>query len=273
MEQSIAGGDTSLTEASISDKLEEFRSKQKDFVSLSFDTIAGSGPNGAIIHYHPTHENCAKINKDAVFLLDSGGQYKDGTTDVTRTMHFGTPTKHEKRCFTRVLQGHIGLATAVFPKGTTGSKLDVLARLPLWSDGLDYQHGTGHGVGAFLNVHEGPQGISSRENTTAFQPGMTITNEPGYYEANAFGIRIENVMAVKEVEPLHRFPADQQYFGFEALTLVPIQKKLIDWELLSKQEKEWINDYHRECREKVGPLLSGVHEKEWFDKATEAFTA
>ncbi len=167
-----------MTECSVSDKLEEFRSKQKDYISLSFDTIAGMGPNGAIIHYKPEPKTCAKVTSESLFLCDSGGQYRDGTTDVTRTLHFGTPTQKQKECFTRVLKGHIALDRVVFPNGTAGRELDILARMFLWESGLDYRHGTGHGVGAFLNVHEGPQSISFRDAPVKvpMQVGMTITN-------------------------------------------------------------------------------------------------
>eukprot|EP01087_Luapelamoeba_hula_P012101 TRINITY_DN3362_c0_g1_i1.p1 TRINITY_DN3362_c0_g1~~TRINITY_DN3362_c0_g1_i1.p1 ORF type:complete len:721 (-),score=114.43 TRINITY_DN3362_c0_g1_i1:88-2250(-) len=270
LEDRLKDGDTTLDEVSVSDKLEEFRSKQADFVSLSFDTIAGSGENGAIIHYKPEKATCSAVTQDKMFLVDSGGQYRDGTTDVTRTVHFGSPTAHEKRCFTRVLQGHIALATAVFPQGTTGSKLDVLARMHLWKDGLDYRHGTGHGVGAFLNVHEGPQGIGTRDppNPTPLLPSMTITNEPGYYESGAFGIRIENVMAVKQVDTPHTFDG-QLSFGFENHTFVPIQQSLIDTSLLSHEEKAYLNDYHKECREKVSPLIEDASVVAWIEKATQ----
>jgi Xaa-Pro aminopeptidase len=272
LEAELEKGNTSLTECSVSDKLEEFRSKQKDFVSLSFETIAGSGPNGAIIHYKPEESSCAPVTKNHLFLLDSGGQYRDGTTDVTRTMHFGTPTAQEKAAFTRVLQGHIALDLAVFPRGTSGGKLDVLARMPLWKAGLDYRHGTGHGVGAFLNVHEGPQGISFREGAlgVALQPGMTVTNEPGYYEDGAFGIRIESVLIVKEANTPHRF-GDIPYYGFEHITFSPIQTKMIDLALMSEEDIKWVNDYNAECLHKVGPLLSGAP-LDWLKKEAKPLT-
>ncbi|KAF9552243.1 hypothetical protein BGW38_009494, partial [Lunasporangiospora selenospora] len=231
-------------------------SEQKGYVGSSFDTISSTGPNGAIIHYKPTRPTAANIHPDQLYLCDSGGQYLDGTTDITRTLHFRTPTEHERRCFTRVLQGHIALDSVVFPKGTTGFQLDLLARRPLWSEGLDYRHGTGHGVGAFLNVHEGPHGCGTRPSfhEVALSPGMTLTNEPGYYEDGQFGIRIENVLVVREVKTRHEF-GGHPYYGFERLTWVPIQTKMVDRGLLSEQEKVWINEYHSECREKVLPLL------------------
>jgi Xaa-Pro aminopeptidase len=239
-------------------------------MGLSFDTISSTGANGAIIHYKPEPETCSTVKVDEMYLCDSGGQYRDGTTDVTRTMHFGTPTRHEKDAFTRVLKGHIQLDRAVFPKGTTGFVLDVLSRLPLWQAGLDFRHGTGHGVGSFLNVHEGPHGIAPRItcNDIALEPGMTITNEPGYYEDGKFGIRIENIMLVKEMDTPHRF-GDRPYYGFEHVTLVPIQTKLIAVDLLTPEEKEWINTYHLKVKEKVLPLLeSGSDAHEWLLKET-----
>ncbi|KAG0018511.1 hypothetical protein BGZ82_000415 [Podila clonocystis] len=228
----------------------------RGFVGPSFDTISSTGPNGAIIHYKPEKPMAAMINPDLMYLCDSGGQYTDGTTDITRTLHFGTPTRHEKQCFTRVLQGHIAIDSAVFPDGTTGYLLDILSRRALWSDGLDFRHGTGHGVGAFLNVHEGPHGCGTRLsfNEVPLVPGMTLTNEPGYYEDGKFGIRIENVLLVKKKETRHRF-GGKDFFGFEHITFVPIQTKLIDRSLLSPSEVGWINRYHAECLEKVLPLL------------------
>ncbi|KAJ2847689.1 hypothetical protein J3B02_004111 [Coemansia erecta] len=192
-----------------------------------------------------------------MFLLDSGGQYRDGTTDVTRTVHFGTPTEWQRECFTRVLKGHIALDRAVFPSGTSGYVLDPLARLPLWELGLDFRHGTGHGVGSFLNVHEGPQGVSMRKNIidVGFQHGMTITNEPGYYEDGAFGIRIENTCLVVKTKTPHDYTNGNGYLTFEPVTMVPIQKKLIQTDLLTFVEREWLNSYHATVWEKVSPLL------------------
>ncbi|KNE58607.1 hypothetical protein AMAG_04170 [Allomyces macrogynus ATCC 38327] len=252
---------TDIDEVDGSDALEEFRSKQHNFVGLSFDTISGSGPNGAIIHYKPEKGACRIIDADHVYLCDSGAQFKDGTTDVTRTLHLkGTATDFEKACYTRVLQGHIALARAVFPKGTSGFSLDILARAPLWQVGLDYRHGTGHGVGHFLNVHEGPHSISPRTGSldVALVPGMTVSNEPGFYheesdEHRGFGIRIENVIVVKEANTPHQFGG--AYYAFENLTMVPMDKNLIDLSLLSVDEKQWLDAYHAECWEKVSPLL------------------
>eukprot|EP01112_Ceratiomyxa_fruticulosa_P008266 TRINITY_DN2136_c0_g2_i1.p1 TRINITY_DN2136_c0_g2~~TRINITY_DN2136_c0_g2_i1.p1 ORF type:complete len:603 (+),score=137.06 TRINITY_DN2136_c0_g2_i1:50-1858(+) len=254
------------TEYSVSAVLAEFRSKQPDFFSLSFETIAGSGKNGAIIHYKPEKENSAEVSIDKVFLCDSGGQYKDGTTDVTRTLHFGNPTPHEIECYTRVLKGHINLGLAIFPDKINGHQLDILARIPLWNLGLDYAHGTGHGIGAFLNVHEGPHGISFRPNKETLKEGMLVTNEPGYYEQGNFGIRIENVMAVITVQPKHK--SADKYLGFEHITLVPYCRKLIDIASLERAEIEFVNKYHRECLEKVGPLLDGDSLK-WLQRECE----
>ncbi|KAJ1417115.1 Peptidase M24 [Sesbania bispinosa] len=249
--------DRILTEVEVSDKLLEFRSKQAGFLDTSFETISASGPNGAIIHYKPEPESCSNVDGNKLFLLDSGAQFVDGTTDTTRTVHFGKPTTREKECFTRVLQGHIALDLSVFPEGTPGFVLDAFARSFLWKVGLDYRHGTGHGVGAALNVHEGPQGISYRYgNLTPLVNGMVVSNEPGYYEDHAFGIRIENLLYVKSVETPNRF-GGIQYLGFEKLTYVPIQIKLVDLSLLSAAEIDWLNNYHSLVWEKVSPLLDG----------------
>ncbi|KAI9314514.1 peptidase M24, structural domain-containing protein [Dichotomocladium elegans] len=256
LEKELKAG-VKLDEVEGADRLEKFRSEQADYVGLSFDTISSTGPNGAIIHYSPEKETCKVIDIDQIYLCDSGGQYKDGTTDVTRTYHFGTPTAYEKRCFTRVLQGHIAVDSVVFPKGTTGFLLDPFARSALWKDGLDFRHGTGHGVGSYLNVHEGPHGIGIRiaYNDTPLAVGMTVTDEPGYYEDGKFGIRIENVLIVKNVDTPNNF-GDRGYLGFEHVTLVPVGLNLIDHELLSPDEKKWVNDYHAECRKEIGPLVA-----------------
>ncbi|OAY42282.1 aminopeptidase P2 isoform X2 [Manihot esculenta] len=254
--------DVKLTEVDVADKLLEFRSKQAGFLDTSFDTISGSGANGAIIHYKPEPESCSIVDSKKLFLLDSGAQYVDGTTDITRTIHFGEPTAYEKECFTRVLQGHIALDQAVFPENTPGFVLDAFARSFLWKIGLDYRHGTGHGVGAALNVHEGPQSISFRfGNMTPLQKGMILSNEPGYYEDHAFGIRIENLLHVKEMNTPNHF-GGIDYLGFEKLTFVPIQAKMVDLSLLSASEVNWLNDYHSQVWVKVAPLLDGPA-REW----------
>ncbi|RUS34439.1 peptidase M24, structural domain-containing protein [Jimgerdemannia flammicorona] len=260
-----------LDEVDAANYLAGLRAQQADFIGLSFDTISSTGPNGAIIHYSPHKPTAKTIDPKLIYLCDSGGQYKDGTTDVTRTYHFGEPTAHEKRCFTRVLQGHIAIDAATFPKGTSGYLLDPFARAALWKDGLDFRHGTGHGVGAFLNVHEGPHGIGTRVsfNQTPLQAGMTVTDEPGYYEDGNFGIRIENVLLVKDVQLRNNF-GDRGYLGFEHVTLVPIGLNLIDVHLLSREEREWVNTYHAECLSKVGPLLEeGSLALEWLRRETQ----
>ncbi|ERN17574.1 hypothetical protein AMTR_s00059p00137420 [Amborella trichopoda] len=208
-----------LTEITASDKLESFRAKQKHFKGLSFPTISSVGSNAAIIHYVPEPKTCAEMDPDSVYLFDSGAQYQDGTTDITRTVHFGKPSSQEKACYTSVLKGHIALDTAIFPNGTTGHALDILARLPLWKDGLDYRHGTGHGIGSYLNVHEGPHLISFRPHArnVPLQASMTVTDEPGYYEDGNFGIRLENVLIVKEADTKFNF-GDKGFLSFEHIT-------------------------------------------------------
>eukprot|EP01100_Stratorugosa_tubuloviscum_P002603 TRINITY_DN1618_c0_g1_i1.p1 TRINITY_DN1618_c0_g1~~TRINITY_DN1618_c0_g1_i1.p1 ORF type:complete len:623 (+),score=239.91 TRINITY_DN1618_c0_g1_i1:59-1927(+) len=265
LEQELENGNENLNEINVCTKLNEFRSVQKHFFSLSFETISCVGSNAASPHYKPTPESNKKIDKNHLYLLDSGAQYHDGTTDVTRTVHFGNPTSREKECFTRVLQGHIAIDTCVFPKGTNGLKLDILARMYLWRAGLDYLHGTGHGVGSFLNVHEGPHSIGGRGDTPLY-PGMTITDEPGYYEEGNFGIRIENVLIVKKAEIANTFLSGE-YYCFEPITLVPIQKKMFELNILSNHEINWINEYHKKCWEIVGPFTEGKV-KDWLREST-----
>eukprot|EP00238_Polyblepharides_amylifera_P007280 CAMPEP_0196584342 /NCGR_PEP_ID=MMETSP1081-20130531/46711_1 /TAXON_ID=36882 /ORGANISM="Pyramimonas amylifera, Strain CCMP720" /LENGTH=612 /DNA_ID=CAMNT_0041905515 /DNA_START=110 /DNA_END=1945 /DNA_ORIENTATION=+ len=247
-----------VSEAGGAARLEKFRAQVQGFVSLSFETISSSGANAAIIHYKPPKTGSKNISPKEIYLVDSGGQYRDGTTDVTRTIHL-TPSlasAHLKRCFTRVLQAHIAVDTAVFPDGTSGYHLDILARAPMWRGGLDYRHGTGHGVGAFLNVHEGPQGMSMyrRSDEVGFKSGMTISNEPGYYEDGSFGIRHENVLFVKNAETENQF-GDLNYLCFENMTFCPFQVSMLDISLLAKSEIDWLNAYHEQCMDKIGPLL------------------
>ncbi|XP_067012527.2 xaa-Pro aminopeptidase ApepP isoform X2 [Anabrus simplex] len=255
-----------VTEISGAKRLEEFRKEQEDFVGLSFETISSSGPNGAIIHYSPSPETDRAITSKELYLCDSGGQYYDGTTDVTRTIHFGVPSQYEKECFTRVFKGQHQLGTAVFPSKIKGNCLDTLARKYLWDVGLDYRHGTGHGIGHYLNVHEGPMGISWRvyPDDPGLQEGMCLSNEPGYYEDGKFGIRLENIVRIIPSSAPHNFQ-DRGYLTFETITLVPIQTKMLDRTLLTEEEVSYLNDYHKECREKVGSLLKKQHQNEAYD--------
>lgn len=269
LEDFVTGGGL-LNEVQAAEKLEQFRAMEHGFLMTSFSTIAGSGPNGAVIHYSAEEETCAMVNGNQVFLLDSGGQYVDGTTDVTRTMQLGgTATPHEKECYTRVLQGHIAIDQAVFPEDTTGLMLDALARVPLWRIGLDYRHGTGHGVGAGLNVHEGPQSISPRvgSNKTGLKEGMIVSNEPGYYEDGKFGIRIENLLVVVKKETAHGF-GGKSYLGFERLTHVPIDMNMINPDVLSEAEIEWLDSYHGDVWAKLSPLMEEGRYKEWLREKT-----
>ncbi|XP_048237381.1 xaa-Pro aminopeptidase 1-like [Haliotis rufescens] len=254
LEKDVSHG--TVTEVSAADKLEGFRRQQEDFVSLSFDTISSIGADAAIIHYKPSAESNKPITSDQIYLCDSGAQYRDGTTDITRTVHFGSPTKYEQECFTRVLKGHINLSRTVFPNDVKGHNLDTLARLSLWEAGLDYLHGTGHGVGAFLNVHEGPCGISPRVSLSEIplEEGMILSDEPGYYEDGKFGVRIESLVLVVKADTQYNF-RKKGYLTFEPITLVPIQTKLIDPSLLTEQEIDWLNEYHTRCREVIGAEL------------------
>ncbi|KAJ7746479.1 Creatinase/aminopeptidase [Mycena maculata] len=271
LEEQLATG-VELNESQAADKLEQFRSELDLFRGLSFPTISSTGPNGAIIHYSPDANDCAIVKQDQIYLCDSGAQFFDGTTDVTRTWHFGTPNAEEKRAFTRVLQGHIAIDSAIFPTGTTGYLLDAFARRALWQDGLDYRHGTGHGVGHYLNVHEGPHGMGVRiaYNSTPLKPGMTVSNEPGYYADGKFGIRIENIVLVRQVETPNNF-GDKSFLGFEHVTMCPIQTKLIDKSLFTAEEVRWLNAYHAEIFEKVSDLLQNdARALEWLKRECAA---
>ncbi|KAF8012462.1 hypothetical protein BT93_I0585 [Corymbia citriodora subsp. variegata] len=258
-----------LTEVTVSDKLESFRASKEHFKGLSFPTISSVGPNAAIIHYSPQPDSCAELDADCIYLFDSGAQYLDGTTDITRTVHFGRPSAHEKACCTAVLKGHIALGNAKFPNGTNGYALDILARVPLWKDGLDYQHGTGHGIGSYLNVHEGPHFISFRPQAqnVPMQASMTVTDEPGYYEDGKFGVRLENVLVVNEADTKFNF-GDKGYLSFEHITWAPYQTKLINLSLLTPEEIDWLNTYHSKCRDILAPYLDDA-EMAWLKKATE----
>ena len=241
-----------ISELSAQKKLEQFRKKNKNYVSPSFNTISGSGPNGAIVHYRANSKTNRIIKTKDVYLCDSGGQYHYGTTDVTRTICFSKQSQKIKNIFTKVLKGHIGVATYKLKKNTTGKKLDIVARSALKKAGLDYAHGTGHGVGYFLNVHEGPQAIS-KINNIKLEEGMILSNEPGYYETNKFGIRLENLVFIKKYKKKLRF---------ENLTLAPIEKDLINFELLNKKEKKYLNEYHKKIYMILGSYLN-KDEKSW----------
>jgi Xaa-Pro aminopeptidase len=239
-----------------------------EFVSPSFETIAGSGPNGAIVHYRVTDRSNRKLKAGELFLLDSGGQYPDGTTDVTRTIAVGKPSAEHRERFTRVLKGHIAIASARFPEGIGGTQLDVLARENLWEAGLDYDHGTGHGVGCFLNVHEGPQRISKRGGDAALQTGMIVSNEPGYYREGHYGIRIESLVAVKEVGKME---SGKAALGFETLTCVPLDARLVDKKMLTPPEKKWWNAYQAWVLKTHEKHLS-KQEKAWLQRMAKPLT-
>jgi Xaa-Pro aminopeptidase len=248
-----------VDELTASDRLESIRRESPELRDLSFDSISGAGPNGAIVHYKSSEKTNRKLEKGTLYLIDSGGQYVDGTTDITRTVPIGQPTDEMRDRFTRVLKGHIAIATAVFPKGTRGSQLDSFARRPLWEAGLDYAHGTGHGVGSFLAVHEGPQRISPVGSAQSggdepLQAGMIISNEPGYYKTGEYGIRIENLVLVceREIEG-----SEKEMLGFETLTFAPIDRRLIDAQMLEVEELIWLNCYHAHVLAKIGPQLKG----------------
>lgn len=274
LEQMVANKQP-VDEISGATKLEEFRSKKEHFMGLSFPTISSSGPNGSVIHYHPAPETNRPINDKEVYLCDSGAQYKDGTTDVTRTFHFGEPTDFQKESYTRVLKGQLSLGSTIFPKKVKGQVLDTLARKALWDVGLDYGHGTGHGVGHFLNVHEGPMGVGIRlmPDDPGLQENMFISNEPGYYQDGEFGIRIEDIVQI--------VPATQSKYDFngrgaltfKTITLCPKQTKMIKKELLLEEEKKLLNDYHSLVWDTLSPLLKKEGDNltlTWLEKETKA---
>lgn len=253
-----------IDELTVMEKLRFWRSEGQHFRDLSFETIAGSGPNGAIVHYRSSEKTNRKLQPGEFFLLDSGAQYRDGTTDITRTLAIGEVSAEMKDRFTRVLKGHIAIATSVFPKGTTGSQLDSFARRALWQAGIDFSHRTGHGVGSYLSVHEGPCYIGSRDVHTALRPGMIISNEPGYYKAGAYGIRIESLVVVT---PCSIAGAEQEMMAFETVTLCPIDRNAIEPALLTAEEKSWLNRYHAEVATQLLPLLPAA-EADWLKAAT-----
>jgi Xaa-Pro aminopeptidase len=253
-----------LTEIEAASALETFRRDTGKLKDISFPTIAGAGPNGAIVHYRVTQSSNRKIGKGELFLIDSGAQYEDGTTDITRTLAVGAPTPEMRDRFTRVLKGHIAIATAIFPENTTGAQLDPLARVALWEAGLDFDHGTGHGVGSYLSVHEGPARIS-KLGTVPLRRGMILSNEPGYYKTAEYGIRIENlVLVIAEPEPIG---AEKPVNAFETLTLAPIDRRLIETNMLSSKERAWIDSYHSRVREVIEPLVDAPTRK-WLEAAT-----
>ncbi len=236
-----------------------------ELADISFDTISGAGPNGAVIHYRVNRATNRRIEPGSLFLIDSGGQYRDGTTDITRTVAVGAPTAEMRDRFTRVLKGHIALSAARFPAGTTGAQLDTLARLALWQAGLDYDHGTGHGVGSFLSVHEGPARIA-KTGTVPLESGMILSNEPGYYKPGAFGIRIENLITVVPAAPIGG--GERPMLAFETLTLAPIDLRLVEVALLSPDEQDWLDAYHRRVRATLLPLLADDAERDYLIAAT-----
>jgi Xaa-Pro aminopeptidase len=256
-----------LTEIAAAEALEGFRRATNYLSDLSFDSISGAGANGAIVHYRVTRSTNRIIANNEMFLIDSGAQYPDGTTDVTRTVIVGAPTADMKDRFTRVLKGHIALATVRFPEGTIGMQLDCFARRPLWEAGLDYDHGTGHGVGSYLAVHEGPQNISKRPVNQALLPGMICSNEPGYYKTGEYGIRIENLVVVSEPKPVPG--GERPMMSFETITLAPIDLNLVEPGLLTDGERLWLNGYHARVFETLRPLLD-EETGAWLEQATRA---
>lgn len=261
-----AVGPNGLDEIKIVEELERFRRATAQLKEISFDTISGSGPNGAIVHYRVSRASNRRLRTGELLLVDSGGQYLDGTTDITRTIAIGQPTAEMRRRFTLVLKGHIAIARARFPKGTRGIDLDPFARAALWQAGLDYDHGTGHGIGSYLSVHEGPQSIS-RAGMAVLEPGMLLSNEPGYYKTGGYGIRIENVVLV--TEPEVPSGGERPMMGFETLTLAPIDLSLVAPELMSADEVKWLDQYHQRVRKIIGPELDPT-DRAWLAQATRA---
>ncbi|MCG8696093.1 MAG: aminopeptidase P family protein, partial [Minwuiales bacterium] len=260
-----ASGNGALDEIAAADRLRAFRMENDLIEDLSFTTISGAGPNGAIVHYRVTPETNRKLEPGSLFLVDSGAQYLDGTTDITRTVAIGRPSDEMRERFTRVLKGHIAIATCRFPEGTDGGQIDALARHALWQVGLDFDHGTGHGVGSYLNVHEGPQRISKMGGSAAMKPGMIVSNEPGYYKTGEYGIRIENLVVVRDAAEQ---PGERKLLEFETLTRAPIDRALVDVSLLTDAELDWLNRYHATVRADIAPLVDD-ETVAWLKQATE----
>jgi len=263
----------SIDEITTVTQLEEFRrltgeETQMPLRDVSFDTISGAGPNGAIMHYRVSHGSNRKLEAGELFLLDSGAQYQDGTTDITRTVAVGQPTPEMRERYTLVLKGMVGLSMLRFPAGTRGADIDAVARLSLWKHGLDYAHGTGHGVGSYLSVHEGPQRIA-KTGTERLLAGMILSNEPGYYREGAYGIRIENLILVTPAELVPG--GDLPMHGFETLTLAPFDRRLIDTELLTREELIWLDAYNARVLAEIGPMVDGETLK-WLEAATAPFS-
>ncbi len=263
LDRAIDAGE-SIDELTAAARLEALRRQQDRFIDLSFDSIVGAGPNGAIVHYRVTEKTNRALEPGMLFLIDSGGQYLDGTTDITRTVPIGKVPEEARRHFTLVLKGHIALARTRFPQGTAGQQLDAIARRPLWQEGLDYDHGTGHGVGSYLSVHEGPQRIAKAASMVPLAPGMILSNEPGYYRAGAYGIRIENLVLV---EPDEDGPDGRRLYRFRTLTRAPIDRRLIVKDMLEEDERHWLNRYHARVLEDLSPLLD-EDTRSWLKKMT-----
>ena len=258
-------GKEEITEISASDKLEKFRSEEEDFKGISFDSISAYEDNAAMLHYKAKEESNAKLSPRGFYLIDSGGQYLDGTTDITRTISLGDITEEQREDFTLVLKGHIALAKAVFLRGATGHSLDILARGPIWEKGLDYRCGTGHGVGFFLNIHEGPQGIRKEQSSITLEEGMILTNEPGIYKDGKHGIRTENLHVIEKVEENDY----GTFLRFNTITYCPIELDVINKDLLSQDEILWLNNYHKEVYDVLSPILE-EEEKNWLKEATRS---
>ena len=263
MEEALPNGE--VTELTIAEKLREYRSQQDKYVGESFGTIAGYAGHGAIIHYSATEESCSKVEQKGLVLIDSGAQYIDGTTDITRTWAVGETTEQMRADYTNVLKGHIGVAMAIYPEGTRGSQLDVLARKALWDNCQTYWHGTGHGIGHFLNVHEGPQNIRLEENPTTLQIGMVTSNEPGVYRADEYGIRTENLVVTQEYQKTENFGT---FYNFETITLCHIDTNPIEKSLMTDKEIEWLNNYHQMVYDKLQIHLTD-EEKAWLKEKTK----